>query len=150
MAPATRFTASRVAGMLASRDEPFEAAADMPIVDIEIVGDPKGAIEPGLAQALADGAGAIFGAAPGTTWVRVRRLPATAYAEHAAPVQPSEWPVFVTVTRRELPERAALGREAAALAHAVAQTVGRSATRVHVEYAPAASGRIALGGTLVE
>ena len=68
----------------------------------------------------------------------------------ASPVTAADWPVFVTVTRRALPERAALGREAAALGQAVARAVGRPAERVHVEYAPAAGGRIAFGGTLVD
>lgn len=122
----------------------------MPIVDIEFVGGPDDAPPPSLAQAVADAAGPIFGTAPGGTWVRLRMLAAAQYAESALAVAPAERPVFVTVTRRALPDRGALTAEVAALTAAVARILQRPPARVHVEYAPAAAGRIAFGGTLVE
>ncbi|MEO8506171.1 MAG: hypothetical protein ABI593_00920 [Betaproteobacteria bacterium] len=122
----------------------------MPIVDIEIVGGPDNAPPPSLAQAVADAAGPIFGTAPGGTWVRLRMLAAAHYAESAPAVAPDGWPVFVTVTRRELPDRGTLLVEIAALTEAIARILQRPPARVHVEYAPAAAGRIAFGGTLVE
>jgi phenylpyruvate tautomerase PptA (4-oxalocrotonate tautomerase family) len=121
----------------------------MPILDIEIVGNvtPPAAT---LAQALADEAGRLFAAPPATTWVRVRWLAREAYAEDGAMVATADLPVFVTVLKRQVPERVALAREMAALARAVARVVGRPAERIHVEYAAAAAGRIAFGGVLVE
>lgn len=122
----------------------------MPIVDIEIVGGPNNAPPPSLAQAVADAAGPIFGTAPGGTWVRLRMLAAAQYAESALAVAPAERPVFVTVTRRELPDRGKLTAEIAALTETIARILQRPPARVHVEYAPAGGGRIAFGGTLVE
>jgi phenylpyruvate tautomerase PptA (4-oxalocrotonate tautomerase family) len=58
--------------------------------------------------------------------------------------------VFVTVTRRQVPMRAQLAAEIAALTEAVARIVGRPAERVHVEYSVAAAGRMAFGGVLVD
>lgn len=121
----------------------------MPLVDLEIVGDATAAPE-GLAQTLADEAGRIFGAAPGTTWVRVRMLDPRGYAESGAAVGIAERPVFVTVTKRQPPAGAALTEEASALTSAVARLVGWPVARVHVIYAPAAAGRIMFGGVLVE
>jgi phenylpyruvate tautomerase PptA (4-oxalocrotonate tautomerase family) len=122
----------------------------MPIVEIEVVGGPDDPLPPSLAQGVADAAGPIFGTAPGGTWVRLRTLAATHYAESALAVAPDERPVFVTVTRRALPEREALMAEITALTEAIARILQRPPARVHVEYAPAAAGRIAFGGTLVE
>ncbi|MEO8753414.1 MAG: hypothetical protein ABI624_12125 [Casimicrobiaceae bacterium] len=121
----------------------------MPILDIEIVGDviPPAAT---LAQAFADEAARLFAAPPATTWVRVRWLAREAYAEDGTIVATADLPVFVTVLKRHLPGRAALAREMAALASAVAEVVGRPAERIHVEYAAAAAGRIAFGGVLIE
>ena len=122
----------------------------MPIVDIEIVGDVARPGAGALAQALADEAARVFASPPANTWVRVRTLARESYAENAIAVPPSDLPVFVTVLKRQLPERDALAREVAALAQAIASTVGRPVARVHIEYAPAAAGRMAFGGTLVE
>ena len=122
----------------------------MPIVDIEIVGDVAQPVAGTLAQALADEAARVFASKPANTWVRVRTLARESYAENAIAVAPSDLPVFATVLQRQPPERIALAREIAALTQAIARTVGRSADRVHIEYAPAAAGRMAFGGTLVE
>ena len=121
----------------------------MPIVDIEIVGDVNAA-PPALAQALADAAGRIFGSPPGTTWVRVRALAAAAYAENDVAVAADARPVFVTVIKRQPPSGPALAGEIGALTRLVAQAVGRAAEHVHVSYEPAAAGRIAFGGVVVE
>jgi phenylpyruvate tautomerase PptA (4-oxalocrotonate tautomerase family) len=118
----------------------------MPIVDIEIVGDADAA-PAALAQALADEAGRIFGSPPGTTWVRVRALAAAAYAENGVA---AGRPVFVTVTKRQPPSGAALAEEIGTLTRAVARAVGRPEEGVHVLYEPAAAGRVAFGGALVE
>jgi phenylpyruvate tautomerase PptA (4-oxalocrotonate tautomerase family) len=119
----------------------------MPIVDVEMV---AGSSPAGLAQALADAAAAVFGSPAGQTWVRLRALPPASYAENGGNVPPDAAPVFVTVTKRALPPRTLLVQEIDALTHAIAGVVGRPPHRVHVQYAPAAAGRMAFGGVLVE
>lgn len=118
----------------------------MPIVDVELVADH---VPTGLAQALADAVAAALAAPAGTTWVRLRALSPACYAEHGAAHPGDSLPVFVTVTKRSLPDRPRLVREVDALTRAIAGIVGRPPQRVHVEYAPAAAGRMAFGGELV-
>ncbi len=118
----------------------------MPIVEIELV---AGASE-GLAQPLAEAAATVLGSAPGETWIRLRTLEPGCYAENGVRVAKADAPVFVTVTRRRLPPPAARAQEIAALTQAIARVCQRSPLRVHVAYAPAAAGRVAFGGTLVE
>ena len=122
----------------------------MPIVEIEIVGDVTQPPAGTLAQAFADETARLFGSKPANTWVRVRTLARDAYAENGSLVAASDLPVFVTVLKRQIPERTELAREMAALALAVARLVERRAGQVHVEYAAAAAGRMAFGGVLVE
>jgi phenylpyruvate tautomerase PptA (4-oxalocrotonate tautomerase family) len=119
----------------------------MPIVDVELVGaaDP----DPTLACRLASALGRVFGSPPGRTWVRLRRLPASDYAENDAPLGAGEAPVFVTVLHAHPPTGEALQRELAVLTATVAAGVARPAERVHVQYAPAAAGRQAFGGQMV-
>jgi phenylpyruvate tautomerase PptA (4-oxalocrotonate tautomerase family) len=119
----------------------------MPIVDVELVAD---RVPAGMAQTLADAAGEALGAPAGTTWVRLRALPPPCYAESGATVPKDALPVFVTVTKRDLPDRPRLVQEVDALTQAIARIVGRPPQRVHVEYAPVAAGRLAFGGKLVE
>ena len=122
----------------------------MPILDIELV-QPDGATPPaaGLTQTLADAAGSVFGSAPGRTWVRLRTLAASQYAENDATVAPDGLPVFVTVLHARPPEAEALAKQAAALTQALAACLVCAPDRVHVQYAPAAAGRQAFGGVLV-
>ena len=122
----------------------------MPIVTIEIVGPLAPERIPTLAQQLADAAGRVFVAPPGTTWVRVRSLPLDAYAENDAAIPPGEAPVFVQVLKRRVPDGAELAAEVGALTLAIADVVGRSVSRIHVGYEVAAAGRMAFGGTLVD
>ena len=122
----------------------------MPILDIDLV-QPDGAAPPAaaLTQALADAAGHVFGSAPGRTWVRLRTLPRSQYAENDAVLAPDAGPVFVTVLHARPPHDDALAREVAALTHALSAALGRAQEHVHVQYAPAATGRQAFGGDLV-
>jgi phenylpyruvate tautomerase PptA (4-oxalocrotonate tautomerase family) len=121
----------------------------MPILDVEPVIDAHAAIDPTLAQRLADAAAAVFGSPPGRVWVRLRPLPAAQYAENGAVVSDSERPAFVTVLHAQPPQGDARAQEAAALTGAIAGVLGRSAERVHVQYAAAGAGRQAFGGRLV-
>lgn len=121
----------------------------MPIVDVEIVTPgAEPAVQPS-ASALASALGRIFGSPPGNTWVRLRALPASCYAENDAPMSAEALPVFVTVLLARPPEGTALNAQVEAITHAVAAWLTQSPERVHVAYAPAASGRQAFGGKLV-
>lgn len=122
----------------------------MPIVDVEIVGDDEPAAGSRSAATLADALGALFGTSPGRTWVRIRGLPPSAYAENGIEVTSAGLPVFVTLLHAHPPEGAARAAEVLAVTRAVADWVHRDPQRVHVQYAPAAAGRQAFGGTLVE
>jgi hypothetical protein len=121
----------------------------MPIVDVTLVVPPDARLASDLAQRLADAAGVALGSTGGETWLRLHTLAGHHYAENQSMLAPDELPVFVTVLKRQLPRDTALEHEIAALVTAIAQVTGREASRVHVEYAPAAIGRLALGGRIV-
>ncbi|MFO1395292.1 MAG: hypothetical protein U1F09_16205 [Steroidobacteraceae bacterium] len=119
----------------------------MPIVDVEIVGDAAAA--PASAQALADALGQALGRTAGSTWVRLRRLDASDYAENGGATPEGDGPVFVTVQHAHLPVGEALRAEVAAVTQAVAHSLGRAPERVHLQYAQPGAGRQAFGGRLV-
>ena len=116
----------------------------MPILDVEIVGGTPAA---GLAQQIADDAGEVLGAAAGKVWVRVRTLGTESYAENRAE---APRPVFVRVLASAPPEGEARKSAVAGITAAVAKRTGRPPENVHVLFEPAAKGRIAFGGRLVE
>ena len=122
----------------------------MPIVTVEVVTGGTGAMAQSLAQSLADAIGGALESPPGQTWVRVRSIARDQYAENEARLDAAELPVFVTILKKQTPQRAELEREVVALTAAVAQVVARPATCVHIEYAPAGVGRLAFGGVLVQ
>jgi len=117
----------------------------VPLIDVELIGPP--ARPQGLAQRLADATGDALQTDQGRTWVRVRTLPADAYAENHAPPQR---PVFATVVLRALPPRPERDHVVVALTRAIAGATDRLPERVHVRLEPAAAGRQAFGGRLVE
>lgn len=121
----------------------------MPIVDIELVCARESEITEVSAAELADALGQVFTSPPGHTWVRLRYLGSAAYAENQSVVGADELPVFVTVLHARLPEGEALAAEVRAITSVLANCLGRSTERVHVQYAPAAAGRQAFGGVLV-
>ena len=116
----------------------------MPIVNIEIV---AGTIDAKATQDLADGIGRAFGAEPGKLWLKVHELPGKHYAENDTAAL---HPVFVTVTASAPPEGATLRARVTQIVDVVAKHTGRPRENIHVEFAPAARGRIAFGGKLVE
>lgn len=122
----------------------------MPIVDVELVSASDGTVAPGLARSLADAVGRTLNSPPGQTWVRLRVLPQEHYAENGPKRQAAELPVFVTVLKRSIPGASEMEAEVTALTHIIAAAVGRTASCVHIEYAPAAGGRLSFGGRLVE
>ena len=121
----------------------------MPVLEVEMVLAAGEALAPGLATALAERTSAVFGAAPGRTWVRLRSLERAQYAEDGGGPPPGVQPVFVTVLKARWPEGAQLADEIERLTTAVAQACGRPAENVHVAYLPAGAGRVAFGGRLV-
>jgi phenylpyruvate tautomerase PptA (4-oxalocrotonate tautomerase family) len=121
----------------------------MPVLDVEVVVQPDEILPGDLAGRIAAGAGEVFGAAPGTTWVKLHRLPAADYAENGTEPDAGVHPVFVTVLKARLPEPAALQVEVTALTQVIAAACGRPPENVHVLYQPAGAGRVAFGGRLV-
>jgi phenylpyruvate tautomerase PptA (4-oxalocrotonate tautomerase family) len=121
----------------------------VPIINVEIVVAPGRPVVAGLAQSLADAAGRALGTPAGRTWVRLHWLAREQYAENESPLAIDELPVFVTVLKREPPGPDQLSGEIASLTGAIAEVLGRARSCVHVEYAPAARGRLAFGGKLV-
>ena len=122
----------------------------MPIVMVEVVASDATAAVHGLAQMLADAIGFALESRPGQTWVRVRAVPADQYAENETIPDPANLPVFVTILERQPPQGAELERKVTALTGAIAQVIARPSHCVHIEYAPAALGRLSFGGTLVQ
>ncbi len=123
----------------------------MPILDLELVGHGDAAtLPPLLAQRVADGVAQALGCAPGRVWVRLRGLPADCYAENHNTLTSDELPVFATLLHAHPASGEALQAEASALTEVIAQACGRNPERVHLQYAPAAAGRQAFGGRLVQ
>lgn len=121
---------------------------NMPILDIEIVVPDGQSVPDNMAAQLADAAGEIFRSPPGTTWVRLRPLPHSCYAENGT-TEPEGWQaVFVAVIKAHLPTGHELETEVRALTAAIARVCQRNPEHVHVLYQPHATGRIAFGGRL--
>jgi phenylpyruvate tautomerase PptA (4-oxalocrotonate tautomerase family) len=120
----------------------------MPIVTIEVVTDQK-ALPDDAAQRLADAIGRGLDSPPGHTWIRLRSLARSQYAENASTLDAGELPVFVTIVQRHAPQGDELEAQIAALTDAVASVLTRPSTCVHIEVASPAAGRWSFGGTLV-
>lgn len=120
----------------------------MPIVDVELVRDGP-STRPDV-QELADAIGAVLGAPEGTTWVRLRVLDRADYAESGGPIPDGVRPVFVTIMERRARRGAEWAEAASAVTAVVAEATGHPAANVHIVFAPAAEGRVAFGGRIVE
>jgi phenylpyruvate tautomerase PptA (4-oxalocrotonate tautomerase family) len=121
----------------------------MPILEVEIVTRPQETLPPNLAGELANRAGEVFGAPPGSTWVKLRVIPSEYYAENGGAAE-GVYPVFVSVLKARLPEPDALQNEVDQLTALIAQVCARPPVNVHILYQPAAAGRIAFGGIVVK
>ncbi len=120
----------------------------MPILEIEIVAEPKE--QRLLASELADAAGAILSPARrGATWVRLRWLRKTEYAESGWSYEQTPCPVFVHVLVASWPEEAERAAISEQLCEALAPLCERAPSLVHILWEPPAGGRIAFGGRLV-
>lgn len=116
----------------------------MPIIEVEVVGDE--ALREGLAGAVAEAVGHIFGSQPGGTWVRLRGLPTGQYAENGGGPPQGVRPVFVSVLKGGADGEEERRKEAGKLAEAIGAWCGRPADNVHILYLPPAAGRIFFGG----
>ena len=121
----------------------------MPVLELRVVGELTGGLAAGLAQRIADAAAEVLGSEPRGTWVAVETVAADSYAENGG-VEPGVAPVFVRVLLRDGAPREGAAEQAAALTAAVARCCGRPPENVHLFYQPAAAGRVAFGGRLVE
>jgi len=122
----------------------------MPILEIELIGDPAEEATADLASRLADAAAEVFGSDPRQTWVRLGYTPVSQYGENSAGSPIDVAPVFVRVLKYRRPDAEQLRREVRLLAEAIGRESGRSPEQVHIVYEPDAAGRIAFGGKLVE
>ena len=120
------------------------------MVDVELVVQSEAELSAVSAQDLADDLGDIFRSPPGRTWVRLVALDTRQYAENRSALEKGDLPAFVTVLHARPPEGAARVEEVMAITQAVARVIRRAPEHVHVRYAPAATGRQAFGGKLVE
>jgi phenylpyruvate tautomerase PptA (4-oxalocrotonate tautomerase family) len=121
----------------------------MPILDVQIVLRPGEELPLNLASAIADAAAPVFGAPPGNTWVLVKALPASAYAEDSSPPGEGIFPVFASVLKARLGPIEKLKEETLRLSKAIATACQRPPENVHILYEPEGMGRMAFGGRLV-
>jgi len=131
-----------------SRRSHYLISPHMPLVELELIGQAALNHEL-LARHLADALGGIFRSSPGQTWVRIRGLAATAYAENGSDLPSGTEPAFVTITKHRLPEGDALEEEARRISEVVASLCGLPQERVHIIYEPPGKDRIAFGGRVV-
>ena len=122
----------------------------MPILEVQLVGEPPESVVRDLAQRLANAADEVYRSGPQGTWVKVQFLPRQNYAENGGGPPEGVLPVFVFVLKRDVPRGDALKAEISALTKAIAAVCDRAEENVHVVYEPPAAGRVAFGGHLVE
>ena len=101
----------------------------------------------GTAKAIADAVAKEFEDERWKVWVRLRRLDARDYAESEGGAYT---PVFVSVLSLSFREGELMATTLWRIATAVAGAIGRPLENVHVVYEPAARGRLAFGGEMVE
>jgi phenylpyruvate tautomerase PptA (4-oxalocrotonate tautomerase family) len=118
----------------------------MPILDVEIILRRDETLREQLATELAHVAGEVFGAPAGTTWVKVKGIPRTHYAENGDGPPSGVYPVFVSILKRRLPSPAEMRAEAVRLTSLIAGVCGRPPENVHLMYLPEGAGRVFFGG----
>jgi phenylpyruvate tautomerase PptA (4-oxalocrotonate tautomerase family) len=123
----------------------------MPIVTIECV--VNGNFEPydtSFTQRLADRLGVIFKSEPGTTWVKLKYLAPSNYAENDVSTNGSMEPTFVSILLRSLPSEATLERIAQNVSTEVSSVLARPSMNTHVFFEPEGLGRVAFGGVFLK
>jgi phenylpyruvate tautomerase PptA (4-oxalocrotonate tautomerase family) len=121
----------------------------MPLLEVEVVLKDGEVVDPRAAARIADAAASVFGAPPGNTWVRVRTLLSSAYAEDAGGPPDGVFPVFVSVLKARHGSLDETAFEAKRLARAIAPILERPPENVHIVYEPDGAGRVSFGGRLV-
>jgi len=122
----------------------------MPILTIELLmadGDPD--VPAQTLQKLTDALGELFQSAAGGTWVKLRHLHSSNYAENQVTLTASIRPVMVEIIHSRLPAESELAIQAATVCELVASHLERPEENVHILYQPNAAGRIAFGGKLI-
>ena len=122
----------------------------MPVLEIELVLMDGETFPPDLAASLADELGSVFASPPGGTWVRLRFLPRTQYAENSGGPPEGVNPAFVSVLKAGSPLLGERQVEARRIAEIIAELCSRPKENIHVLYLPPAEERIAFGGELKE
>jgi phenylpyruvate tautomerase PptA (4-oxalocrotonate tautomerase family) len=121
----------------------------MPILDIEIVIRPGETLDHKLVVELANRAGEIFAAPPGSTWVKLRTISHENYAESGGNSPVDFFPVFVSVLTARLPVPDKMQIEVAKLTAAIAKVCDRPEENVHIVYLPEGAGRVSFGGKII-
>ncbi|MDA0273617.1 MAG: hypothetical protein O3C68_10250 [Proteobacteria bacterium] len=122
----------------------------MPIVELELVIDGEAEkLGSELIQRLADQIGEYLGSDTAGTWVMVRYLDRSQYAENRSPVPESVKPTFVSILQYQLPGQNGLAEGARRLADITATCIGRPLENTHIIFEPAGRCRVAFGGELV-
>ena len=121
----------------------------MPILEVEVVQRDGEVLDPRAAARIAEAAASVFGTPPGSTWVRMRTLLRTGYAEDAGGPPDGVFPVFVSVGKARCGSLGERASEAERLTRAIAPILKRPPENVHILYEPDGAGRVAFGGRLV-
>lgn len=119
----------------------------MPILQIDIVGDSERRKE-NLAQRIADAAAIALNSRPGGTWVKLQFIATANYAENEGATE--GLPIIASLIQAEIPTGDALRNQVFNLAKAISEAADHPVESVHIVIEPAAKGRIAFGGSLVE
>ena len=122
----------------------------MPILDIEIVGEPRLVFRRDLTERIAEAAATALQSRPRGTWVKLRVITPDDYAENEMARSETVRPVFVRVLLADPPDGEQLHSQSRALARAIGAACERAPEHVHIIYEPPARGRIAFGGELLE
>lgn len=122
----------------------------MPILDVQLVGAVPEEVRRGLAQRIADSAGAVFESGSQETWVKLRFIPPDQYSENDGGPPAGAQPVIVSVLQASPPLAQELADQAAHLTRAIADACQRPPEHVHLIFESAGHGRVAFGGHIVE
>lgn len=118
----------------------------MPILKIEIIGEPDVYDRKDLARNIADSIGQALNAGPQDVWVRISVISPSDYAENNGDVE--YLPVFASVLKMENPEIEELKKEIDKITNCIAESCNRPKENVHVSYDLPAKERQAFGGEL--
>ena len=84
------------------------------------------------------------------TWVRMRSLARSDYAENGISDVQGLRPTFFSVLKAKAPLIKTLRAEIQQLPQEIARITGHRTENIHILYLPPAVGRISFGGTLIE